>query len=101
MGATNDDMFVSLAARYPGYVTLGDLLYQFWLENGLENRGTLANQFYTTALAGSGVSATTTGDMANAYWSDADYSVSNLEQEDGSDLNLENGGFILLEAGNG
>jgi len=39
--------------------------------------------------------------LAYSYWNDPDFAVSNLEQEDGTDLLLEDGGFVLMEAGNG
>jgi len=42
----------------------------------------------------------TVGDLANKFWSDPDTSVSNLQDELGNDLLLEDGSFMLLEAGN-
>jgi len=97
MTTTNDAMFVALRALYPSEgATLGDLLYKFWSDNGLQNRGTLAYNFYVAA----GSAGTTLGDLANAYWNDPDYAVSNLELEDGNDLLLEDGSFLLLEVGN-
>jgi hypothetical protein len=98
MTTTNDAMYVALKALYPSMTnaTLGDLLYEFWSDNGLENRGTLAYDFYVSA----GAVGTTLGDLANSYWSDPDYVVSNLEAENGTDLLLEDGSFVLLEVGN-
>jgi len=94
---TNDAMFETLRQLYPeAGATLGDLLAAFWADNGLENRGALQYQFYANA----GASGTTWGDVANDYWSDSDYVKENLEAEDGTDLLLEDGGFMLLEAGN-
>jgi hypothetical protein len=43
----------------------------------------------------------TVGDLANKFWSDPDTSVSNLWDELGNNLLLEDGSFILLEVGNG
>lgn len=43
----------------------------------------------------------TVGDLANAFWSDPDTPVSNLYDELGNNLLLEDGSFILLEVGNG
>ena len=97
MATTNDAMYVSLKAQYPTLSTLGDMMYAFAQDNGYEFRDTRAYQFYVDA----GAVGTTRGDLANAYWNDPDFVVSNLEQEEGSDLLLESGGFVLLEAGNG
>ena len=103
MATTNDAMYEELKVLYPTLSTLGDMLYQYWSDKGLQYRGALQYQFYGAELGKSGESLDllTWGDRANAFWSDADYQVYNLEQEDGSDLLLEDGGFILLEAGNG
>jgi len=94
---TNDAMFETLRQLYPSVApTLGDLLSAFWTDNGLENRGALQYAFYANA----GAPGTTLGDAANAYWGDTDYVYYNLDAEDGTDLLLEDGGFILMEAGN-
>ncbi len=102
MATTNDAMFVALKAQYPTLTTLGDMLYQYWLDEGLQYRGSLQYEFYDAELSKSGEpkNLLTWGDMANAFWSDVDYLVYNLEQEDGTDLLLEDGSFILMEAGN-
>ena len=97
MASTNDAMFVALKAQYPTLSTLGDMMYAFAQDNGYEFRDTRAFQFYVDA----GAVGTTRGDLANSYWDDPDYAVSNLELETGSDLLLEDGGFVLTEAGNG
>ena len=97
MATTNDAMYVALKAMYPTLSTLGDMMYAFAQDNGYNFRDTRAFQFYVDA----GASGSTRGDLANSYWSDPDYAVSNLELESGNDLLLEDGGFILLEAGNG
>jgi hypothetical protein len=98
MTTTNDAMYVALKALYPepAEQALGDLLYRFWVDNGLENRGTLEYDFYVAA----GAQGTTLGDLAYSFWNDPDYAASNLELEDGTDLLLEDGSFMLLEAGN-
>ena len=98
MTTTNDAMFVALKAMYPsGGDTLGDLLYTHWSTVGLQYRGSLQYDYYVTQ----GASGTTWGDLANSFWSDPDFVVSNLELEDGNDLLLENGDFMLLGVGNG
>lgn len=98
MAHTNDVMFTSLKAMYPtGGDTLGDLLYTHWTTVGLQYRGTLEYQYYVDA----GASGSTLGDLANSFWSDPDFSVSNLEVENGDDLLLEDGSFVLMEVGNG
>jgi hypothetical protein len=76
---------------------LGDLLYAHWSATGLQYRGSLQFDYYVTQ----GASGSTWGDVANTFWNDGDFVVSNLELETGSDLLLEDGGFVLMEAGNG
>jgi hypothetical protein len=97
MATTNDAMYVALKALYPTLSTLGDLMDAFAQDNGYNFRDSRAFQFYVDA----GVVGTTVGDLANSYWNDPDYTVSNLELEDGNDLLLESEGFVLLESGNG
>jgi hypothetical protein len=97
MATTNDAMYVALKALYPTLSTLGDMMYAFAQDNGYNFRDTRAYQFYVDA----GAVGATRGDIANTYWNDPDFLVSNLEQEEGSDLLLEDGGFVLLEIGNG
>lgn len=98
MAGTNDSMYTALMAMYPeAGDTLGDLLYTHWNTVGLQYRGSLQFDYYVTQ----GASGSTWGDVANTFWNDGDFVVSNLELETGSDLLLEDEGFILLEAGNG
>jgi hypothetical protein len=98
MATTNDAMFRELAVLYPtAGQTLGDLLYAYWSDQGLEYRGTLQSTVYLAA----GATGNTLGDLANTYWSDHDFLISNLEQELGDDLLLETEDYILLETGNG
>ena len=96
MTTTNDAMYIALKAQYTTLSTLGDLMYAFALDNGYNFRNTLAYEFY----AATGATGTTVGDLANSYWNDPDFAVSNLEMEDGNDLLLEDGSFILMEANN-
>ena len=66
MATTNDAMFESLSVSYPSAgQTLGDLLYAFWSEKGLQYRGTLAYQF----LKDQGATGDTLGDLFNSYFS--------------------------------
>jgi len=99
MATTNDAMYTALRALYPSAgATLGDLLYTHWSTVGLQFRGSLEFDYYVAQ----GATGTTLGDLANSFWSDPDFVVSNLELEDGNDLLLEDGSsFILLEVGNG
>jgi hypothetical protein len=97
MTTTNDAMYVALKAQYPTLSTLGDMMYAFAQDNGYDFRNTLGYGFYVAT----GAVGTTRGDLANSYWNDPDFAVSNLEQEDGTDLLLEDGSFILMEIGNG
>jgi hypothetical protein len=91
-------MYTALMAMYPeAGDTLGDLLYAHWSATGLQYRGSLQFDYYVTQ----GASGSTWGDVANTFWNDGDFVVSNLELETGSDLLLEDGGFVLMEAGNG
>jgi hypothetical protein len=98
MASTNDAMYTALMAMYPeAGDTLGDLLYAHWSATGLQYRGSLQFDYYVTQ----GASGSTWGDVANTFWNDGDFVVFNLELETGSDLLLEDGGFVLMEAGNG
>jgi hypothetical protein len=66
MATTNDAMFEALSGSYPSTgQTLGDLLYAFWSEKGLEYRGSLAYDW----LKGEGASGETLGDLYNNYFS--------------------------------
>jgi hypothetical protein len=66
MATTNDAMFTALSGSYPSAgQTLGDLLYAFWSEKGLQYRGTLEYEFYVA----NGAIGTTLGDLANDYFS--------------------------------
>ncbi len=66
MATTNDAIFEALSASYPSAgQTLGDLLYTFWSEKGLQYRGTLAYQF----LKDQGATGDTLGDLFNSYFS--------------------------------
>ncbi len=65
MTTTNDAIFDALSVAYPSTgQTLGDLLYAFWSEKGLEYRGTLAYQFFKDE----GATGDTLGDLANDYF---------------------------------
>jgi hypothetical protein len=67
MTTTNDAMFEALSVAYPDSgQTLGDLLYTFWSEKGLEYRGTLSYQFFKDE----GAEGETLGDLANSYFVD-------------------------------
>lgn len=93
MTTINDAMFTALRALHPEVApTLGDLLYA---ENLSPRLGSY--EYYAAVVP----AATTWSDAALAYWSDPDYVVANLELEDGNDFLLEDGSFMLLEAGNG
>ena len=96
MATTNDAMYVALKAQYSTLSTLGDLMYAFALDNGYNFRDSLGYEFY----AATGAVGATRGDLAYSYWNDPDFAVFNLEAEDGTDLLLEDGSFILMEANN-
>ena len=65
MATTNDAMFTALSGSYPSAgQTLGDLLYAFWSEKGLQYRGTLERDWYIQE----GAVGFTLGDLANDYF---------------------------------
>jgi hypothetical protein len=67
MTTTNDAMFEALAGSYPSSgQTLGDLLYAFWSDKGLQYRGTLQTEFFVSE----GTTGTTLGDLTNNYFVD-------------------------------
>ena len=70
MTTTNDAMYEALVVAYPlAGATLGDLLYEFWLEKGLEYRGTLQSEFFVSE----GAVGNTLGDLMNNYFSDPSF----------------------------
>jgi hypothetical protein len=70
MTTTNDAIFEALSVAYPtAGQTVGDLLYEFWLEKGLEYRGTLQYEFFQ----GEGATGNTLGDLMNNYFSDPSF----------------------------
>ncbi len=72
MTTTNDAIFEQLSVAYPlAGQTLGDLLYEFWLEKGLEYRGTLQFEFFQTE----GASGNTLADLMNSYFTDPSFFV--------------------------
>ena len=82
MATTNDAMFEALSASYPSAgQTLGDLLYTFWSEKGLQYRGTLEYGFYVAA----GATGTTLGDLANDYFAlvyPLEFDIQNFDYDD-------------------
>ncbi len=83
MATTNDAMFEALSASYPSAgQTLGDLLYTFWSEKGLEYRGTLAYQY----LKDQGATGETLGDLFNSYFVDVYPVQFDIENFDTSDF---------------
>ena len=82
MATTNDAMFEALSASYPSAgQTLGDLLYTFWSEKGLEYRGTLAYQFFKDE----GATGDTLGDLFNSYFVDvfpAEFDILDFDTDD-------------------
>lgn len=69
---TNDAIYLRLVDLYPDAgKTLGDLLYSFWSERGLEYRGTLAYQY----LKDQGATGDTLGDLFNSFFNDESFFV--------------------------
>ena len=70
MTTTADAIYEQLIVTYPDVgATIGDLLYAFWLEKGLEYRGTLQYEFFK----GEGAVGNTLGDLMNSYFSDPSF----------------------------
>ena len=82
MTTTNDAIFEALSVAYPSTgQTVGDLLYEFWSEKGLQYRGTLAYQFFKDEGATGG----TLGDLFNSYFVDvfpAQFDIENFDTGD-------------------
>ncbi len=86
MTTTNDAIFEQLSVAYPlAGQTLGDLLYEFWLEKGLEYRGTLQFEFFQTE----GASGNTLADLMNSYFTDPSFFVSFDIDDAGDTLEYE------------
>jgi hypothetical protein len=70
MTTTNDAIFEQLSLLYPDAgATLGDLLYAFWSEKGLEYRGSLQFEFFESE----GAVGTTLGDLMNSYFTEPSF----------------------------
>jgi len=84
---TNDAIYLQLSVLYPDAgQTLGDLLYTFWSERGLENRGSLAYQY----LKDQGATGDTLGDLFNSYFNDESFFATGFDEADIMDwLELE------------
>ena len=83
MATTNDAIFEALSVAYPDEgQTLGDLLYAFWSERGLEYRGTLAYQWFKDE----GAIGETLGDLFNNYFVDVFPLQFDMENFDTSDF---------------
>ena len=83
MTTTNDAMYEALVVAYPlAGATLGDLLYEFWLEKGLEYRGTLQSEFFVSE----GAVGSTLGDLMNSYFVDVYPAAVDLETFDTDDF---------------
>lgn len=82
MATTNDAIFEALSVAYPDEgQTLGDLLYAFWSERGLEYRGTLAYQWFKDE----GAIGETLGDLFNNYFVDVfplEFDIENFDTSD-------------------
>ena len=82
MTTTNDAIFEALSASYPSAgQTLGDLLYTFWSEKGLQYRGTLAYQWFKDE----GATGETLGDLFNSYFVDVypvQFDIENFDYDD-------------------
>jgi hypothetical protein len=70
MTTTADAIYEQLIVTYPDVgATIGDLLYAFWLEKGLEYRGTLQYEFFK----GEGAVGNTLGDLINSYFTNPSF----------------------------
>ncbi len=82
MTTTNDAIFEQLSVAYPlAGQTLGDLLYEFWLEKGLEYRGTLQFEFFQNE----GAAGNTLADLMNDYFSNPSF-FSSFDLDDPTDI---------------
>jgi hypothetical protein len=90
MTTTNDAIFEQLSVAYPlAGATLGDLLYVFWSEKGLEYRGSLQYEFFQSE----GAVGTTLGDLMNSYFTEPSFFVSFNINDAGDRLEYEIFGF--------
>ena len=82
MATTNDAMYEQLTVAYPlAGATLGDLLYAFWSEKGLEYRGTLQSEFFISM----GATGNTLGDLMNSYFSEPSFFLA-FDIDDAGDI---------------
>ena len=91
MTTTADAIYEQLIVTYPDVgATIGDLLYAFWSEKGLEYRGTLQFEFFE----GEGAVGNTLGDLMNNYFSDPSFFTSFDIDDAGDLLEYEIYGFV-------
>jgi len=84
-------MYEALTVAYPlAGATLGDLLYAFWSEVGLEYRGTLQYEFFQ----GEGATGNTLGDLMNSYFSDPSFFTAFSLDDAGDLLEYQIYGFV-------
>ena len=91
MTTTADAIYEQLIVTYPDVgATIGDLLYAFWLEKGLEYRGTLQFEFFE----GEGATGNTLGDLMNSYFTEPSFFLA-FDIDDLSDvIEYEVFGFV-------
>lgn len=91
MTTTADAIYEQLIVTYPDVgATIGDLLYAFWLDMGLEYRGTLQYEFFE----GEGAVGNTLGDLINSYFTNPSFFLT-FSLDDLSDvLEYEIFGFV-------
>ena len=91
MTTTADAIYEQLIVTYPDVgATIGDLLYAFWLEKGLEYRGTLQFEFFE----GEGATGNTLGDLMNSYFIEPSFFLA-FDVDDPADvIEYEMFGFV-------
>ena len=91
MTTTADAIYEQLIVTYPDVgATIGDLLYAFWLEKGLEYRGTLQFEFFE----GEGATGNTLGDLMNSYFTEPSFFLA-FDVDDPADvIEYEVFGFV-------
>lgn len=89
-------MYSTLEWYYGPNKSLGDYLREYYSHFRGEDSASEQYEWYDSTEA----VGNTVGDIANDFWNNPEYVVSNLEHEDGTNFLMEDDSVTVLEVGN-